>query len=139
MTCIFCQIVVGEGDGSVVTTGERTVAFLDLFPYAPGHTLVVPRDHAVGLSDLPDEDAAEILQVGRRVAVAARNAGLADAINLLLADGQIAGQTVFHTHLHVIPRRAGDGFPAGFGTSPQADRDELDAVALRLADALPSG
>jgi len=138
MSCIFCQIVTGESDASVVTTGELTMAFLDLFPFAPGHTLVVPREHAVGLSDLPDDDAAEIMQVGRRVAVAARHAGLADAVNLFLADGQIAGQTVFHTHLHVIPRRAGDGFPAGFGSAPQADRAGLDAIATRLAEALPA-
>ncbi len=138
MSCIFCDIVAGEGDASVVATGPRTVAFLDLFPFAPGHALVIPREHAVGLSDLPDPDAAEIMQVGRRVAVAAREAGFAEAVNLFLADGQIAGQTVFHTHLHVIPRRAGDGFPAGFGASPQAPHDELDAVAERLAAAMPT-
>lgn len=138
MSCLFCDIVAGRGDASVVATGPRTVAFLDLFPFAPGHTLVIPREHAVGLPDLPDPDAAEIMQVGRRVAVAARNAGLAEDVNLFLADGKIAGQTVFHTHLHVIPRRAGDGFPVGFGGSPPATRDALDPVAARLAAAMPA-
>ena len=78
------------------------------------------------------------MQVGRRVAVAAREAGLAEDVNLFLADGAIAGQTVFHAHLHVIPRRAGDGFPAGFGGSPQAPRNELNAVVGRLAEAMPA-
>ena len=136
MDCIFCGIVAGQAEASVVATSERAVAFLDLFPFAEGHTLVIPRAHSVGLSDLDDEDAAEVMRLGRRVATAQLQLGLGEGVNLFLADGEVAGQEVFHAHLHVLPRHAGDGLPVSFGAGEQPSRDHLDAVAARLGDAV---
>ncbi len=135
MDCLFCAIDTGDAEASLVARTDGALAFLDLFPFNEGHTLVIPHTHSVGLRDLGDDDAAEVMRLGRQVADALWELGMADGVNLFLADGQIAGQTVFHTHLHVVPRREGDGFPAGFESSPQADRTHLDVIAARMRTA----
>ncbi|MFO7547885.1 MAG: HIT family protein [Acidimicrobiia bacterium] len=136
MGCVFCAIVAGEADASVVATTDRAVAFMDLVPIGEGHTLVVPRAHAVGLRDLDPADAAEVMQLGRRVATAQFAAGLAEGVNLFLADGAVAGQEVSHAHLHVLPRRPDDGLRIQLPSTTRPDRAELDAVAARLTAAL---
>jgi diadenosine tetraphosphate (Ap4A) HIT family hydrolase len=101
--------------------------------------LVVPVRHASGLPELDDDSAGRMMVVGRRVAAALRRSGVrCEGINLLLADGAAAGQSVFHCHLHVIPRSAGDGFgfrrPLGVGRSPS--RPEMNTLAGRIRVAL---
>ncbi|CAA9224822.1 MAG: hypothetical protein AVDCRST_MAG54-733, partial [uncultured Actinomycetospora sp.] len=85
--CVFCRIVTGRGEASVVAESDRAVAFLDLQPVTPGHVLVVPRAHAAGLADVEDVDGAAVWSLARRVGAGLRAAGLADGVNLLLADG----------------------------------------------------
>lgn len=135
--CIFCRIVRGEAEASIVFEDEGVVAFLDAHPVAEGHTLVVPRRHAAHLEALEDTSGAAMFSGGRRVAMALRSQG-ADGVNLHLADGAAAGQTVFHVHLHVIPRRNGDGFGLRihFGSRPTPDRAVLDSMAARLRQAV---
>jgi histidine triad (HIT) family protein len=126
--CIFCLIVAGDAPASVVHDDGVVVAFMDLYPVTPGHTLVVPKAHSLGLRDLPDDIGARMWAVARRVAQALDRSPLrSDGVNLFLADGEAAGQDVFHTHLHVIPRYAGDGFVV-HGTRREIDptRTELD-------------
>jgi histidine triad (HIT) family protein len=137
-SCIFCEIVRGEAPASMVAAGETTVAFLDILPVNEGHALVIPRRHAVSLADLRTEEGAEMFEVGRRIAAAQRAAGLAEAVNLFLADGEIAGQEIFHAHLHVLARRAGDGMSVGVDYPPAPSRAELDRTAEQLADLLGS-
>ncbi|MEO6350231.1 MAG: HIT family protein [Candidatus Limnocylindrales bacterium] len=109
--CIFCKIVAGDSPASVVHDDDQVMAFMDLFPVTPGHTLVVPKAHSVGIRDLDDQTGARMLAVARRVAQALTTSPLrCDGVNLFLADGEAAGQDVFHSHLHVIPRFEGDGF-----------------------------
>jgi diadenosine tetraphosphate (Ap4A) HIT family hydrolase len=133
--CPFCAIVAGEAPASVVHEGDRTVAFLDLHPANPGHTLVVPREHADGLADLPAADGERLFAVGQRVAAALRETVDPDGVNLFLADGEAAGQEVFHVHLHVVPRHEDDDVV--FRASPrEASREELDEVAGRLRSEL---
>jgi histidine triad (HIT) family protein len=134
--CVFCGILAGEEPASVVAADERVVAFADILPVGEGHTLVVPRRHAVGLHDLDPEDAAAMMRLGQRIASAQRRAGLAEGVNLFLADGMVAGQEVFHAHLHVLPRREGDALRLQVDYAPPPSRETLDEVAARLRDAL---
>jgi diadenosine tetraphosphate (Ap4A) HIT family hydrolase len=131
--CVFCDIVDGEAEASIVAAGPTTVAFLDILPVNEGHALVIPRRHAVALADLRPDEGAEMFEFGRHIAAAQRQLGLADAVNLFLADGEIAGQEVFHAHLHVLARRAGDGMSLGVDYPPAPSRQELDRTAERLA------
>ncbi|WP_406500529.1 HIT family protein [Streptomyces sp. NBC_01590] len=109
--CIFCAIVRGQADASIVHEDESVVAFMDLRPVNPGHLLVVPRTHAVGLEDLQEDAGVQVWKVAHRLGRALRRSGLrCEGVNLLLADGEAAFQEVFHVHLHVIPRFAGDPF-----------------------------
>ena len=139
-TCVFCRIIAGELESSVVDESERTVAFLDLQPLTPGHLLVVPRRHASSLAELDPADGAELFRVGQRAAAALRRSELrCEGVNFWLADGAAAGQDVFHVHLHVFARFAGDGFglelPPGYAIRPRA---ELDAAASALRQAWPA-
>lgn len=107
--CIFCEIVAGRAPASVVFADERVVAFLDIHPWRPGHTLVVPRAHAVRLGELAPADRAALASGAFAVAAALRASELpCDDLNLWLADGPAANQTVAHVHMHVVPRRRGD-------------------------------
>lgn len=136
--CVFCAIVSGEAPASLVHRDEHTVAFLDIAPATRGHLLVVPRRHAARLADLDPEDGARMFRVAQRIAVALRGAPLdATGVNLFLADGEVAGQEVLHAHLHVLPRREGDGFrvSADFG---EPGRDDLDDQAAAIRSALGS-
>ena len=116
---------------SVVFEDERAFAFMDIRPVVRGHLLIVPRAHAASLAELDPEDGARLFVLGQRAAAAMRASDLrCDGVNLFLADGEAAGQDVFHVHLHVLPRYAGDGFglvlPDDYSVRP---RSELEAAA----------
>lgn len=133
--CVFCRIGDDRAPSSRVAADPKVIAFMDLQPAVPGHLLVVPRAHAPGLAQLVDEDARAVWSMGTRIARALRAAGLAEGVNLLLADGAAAGQEVWHVHLHVLPRHTGDGM--GFFADWQTpERAELDAAAARVRAAL---
>jgi len=130
--CIFCEILAGRAEGSVVLRDEVCAVFVDIRPVNEGHLLVVPIEHGALLDELPASTASHLMMVARRVGSALRASSLrCDGFNLLLADGEAAGQEVFHCHLHVIPRFGGDGF--GFRFAPDhgrlPPREELDRVA----------
>jgi diadenosine tetraphosphate (Ap4A) HIT family hydrolase len=129
LNCAFCAIVSGVAPASVVHEDENLIAFCDLMPVNPGHLLVVPKRHATGLAELPEETGALMFPLAQRLAARIRRSPLrSDGINLMLADGRAAGQSVFHVHLHVIPRLVADGFGRHGGTRP-ATRSDLDQVA----------
>lgn len=137
--CIFCDILSGKLLSSVVYQDERCTALMDIQPINPGHVLVIPNSHAACLADLEEGVGSDLFRVAQRVAAALRSSGLrCEGVNLFLADGEAAGQEVFHVHLHVFPRHKGDGFgfkfPSGYSNKP--DRRELDAIALQIKDAL---
>jgi histidine triad (HIT) family protein len=106
--CIFCKIVGGEIPSSKVLETEHALVFLDLNPVNPGHVLVVPKVHHADLSDLPEDVAAETARLIPRLSRAIRSATGAVGLNLVVNNGKVAGQTVFHGHWHLIPRHAGD-------------------------------
>jgi histidine triad (HIT) family protein len=138
--CLLCRLVAGEEEISVVHEDARTAVFMDIEPVVRGHMLVVPRVHAPSLADLEPEDGAALFESSRLAAAALRASSLrCEGVNLLLADGEAAGQEIFHAHLHVIPRYPGDGFgfrlPPGYSVRPRA---ELDDAAGALRQSWPS-
>lgn len=138
-SCIFCRIIAGQAEASFVYRDETVSAFMDIRPINPGHLLVVPNRHASGLGGVDDEVGGQMFIVGRKLALALMRSGLrCDGINLFVADGGAAGQTVFHSHLHVVPRHTGDGFgfhfPAGYARG--ASRADLDAIATKVSAVL---
>src|SRR5215475_1362869 len=133
--CIFCKILSGELASSIVYRDDRCTAFMDIQPVNRGHVLVVPNTHARSLADLNDELGARLFSITKRIAAALRQSTIrCEGVNILLADGEAAGQEVFHVHLHVFPRYRGDGFGfkfgRGYGNKP--DRTELDAAAEQI-------
>lgn len=139
-TCVFCRIARHELPASVVDEDEHTLAFLDIVPLTPGHTLVVPKAHAARLVDLPLEAGGRIFEMGRRVAAGLARSGLrCEGVNFHLADGEVAGQEIFHVHLHVFPRFEGDGFHLRPGPhyGERPPREELDRVAERIRRSIP--
>ena len=137
--CIFCAISAERAEASVVYRDADVVAFLDIQPVNPGHLLVVPRAHVERLADLNSELASRVLVVGLKLAAALRQSALPnEGVNLIVADGQAAGQEVPHTHLHVVPRTTNDGFrfeaPSWRAAPPT--RAVLDATAFEIRENL---
>src|SRR5205807_7620010 len=100
--------VAGDVPGQIVDSDERTVAFMDINPATPGHSLVVPREHSSDLMDIPDDDLTATMAAARRLARRIEDVLEPDGFNILNARGPAAWQTVFHFHLHVIPRYKDD-------------------------------
>ena len=138
-TCVFCDILAGKLPSSIVSQDDVCFAFMDIRPVNPGHVLVIPTYHAPSLAELDEASGAQLFNVAQHIAQALRNSGLkCEGINLFLADGAVAGQEVFHVHLHVFPRYTSDGFGLRFGPDygNQPTRTELDAIANRICEAL---
>jgi diadenosine tetraphosphate (Ap4A) HIT family hydrolase len=141
-SCVFCRIIAGHVAASIVYRDDLVTAFMDAHPVVRGHLLVVPNRHTPDLAGIDVESGGRMFNVGRRLAGALRRSGLrCEAVNFFLADGAAAGQSVFHSHLHVIPRYGGDGFglrrPIGLGSA--ASRTDLDGLAAQLREALGPG
>lgn len=134
--CIFCRIVNGELEASRVFEGPAVIAFLDLSPINSGHTLVIPRRHVTSFTDLDPTEANTLMEVAQRIAKCLKaTLPECEGITLSLADGEVAGQGVPHTHFHVIPRQANDHF--GWRRLGQhAERSHLDSMAARLRELL---
>lgn len=144
MSCVFCAIVAARAPAIRVYEDDDYLAILDIRPFNRGHTLVIPKQHTVDLTDTPAETLAGMMAVGQRIARAARASGLhADGTNIAINDGKAAFQTVFHIHLHVVPRRTGDrfSFVAGMVLRRDANREQTGALlraALTESDPVPN-
>ncbi|WP_323791010.1 HIT family protein [Nocardioides sp.] len=130
--CIFCQIVADRSPAARVAEDEHTLAFLDIFPATPGHTLVVPKTHARDLLDVSSDDLAACTAMAQRVARRLVSELGADGVNLINACGAAAWQTVFHVHLHVVPRYSGRDQLVQPWTPAPGDPAEMTALAERL-------
>ncbi len=129
--CLFCGIVAGDVPGQVVDSDEHTVAFLDINPATRGHALVVPRDHSRDLLEISDEDLSHTMLAGRRLAQRMKEVLKPDGFNVLNSCGSAAWQTIFHFHIHVIPRYEDD--PLKLPWSPESgEAEEIAAVAEEL-------
>jgi histidine triad (HIT) family protein len=140
--CVFCEIVRGTARSSTVYADDSAVAFLDIHPVNEGHILIVPRAHAASLDEVDPEVGAHLFRVAMELSQALRQSGVrCEGVDLFLADGEAAGQGVFHVHLHVIPRHQGDGFGFRFGPlyNTLPERSRLDEVASDIRQAVEVG
>ena len=140
--CVFCEIVRETAQSSTVYADDTVMAFMDIQPVNEGHVLVVPRAHAAQLSEMDGATGAHLFRVAMRLSEAIRQSGVrCEGVNLFLADGEAAGQEVFHVHLHLIPRFRGDDFGFRFGPDygVRPGRARLDEVAARICQALERG
>lgn len=140
MACVFCDIVAGVAPAIRVYEDEDYLAFLDIAPFTRGHTLVIPKAHSVDLTDTEPQTLAAMTAIGRRIALAARASGLgATGTNVAINDGKSAFQSVFHIHLHVVPRRDGDklSFFTGMLLRRDPDREATGAILREALSVTP--
>ncbi len=133
--CVFCKIAAGVIPARIVHEDAAVVAFLDVNPLAPGHLLIVPRDHVMSLADLLPDAAAAMARLFPSLGEAARLAGGAEGFNILLNNGAVAGQVVKHLHFHIIPRRGDDGLGFRWVTGAYGD-GEADRIQSAVVAAL---
>jgi len=130
--CIFCKIVAGDLPATIVDEDERTLAFMDIAPATRGHVLVIPRAHSADLLSVDGEDLSAVALAAQRVAQKVKERLGADGVNLLNSCGAVAWQTVFHFHVHVIPRYKDD--PLRLPWVPTAgDPAQIEAAAQELS------
>ncbi len=133
--CVFCKIVAGQIPSAKVYEDEFTLAFMDIGEVSPGHVLVAVKPHVDSIYGLDDALAAAVFRTAARVARAVRNAYSPDGVTLYQANGVAAGQTVFHFHLHLVPRYARDGMRLTW-PAKNPSREQLEANAAKLRAAL---
>ncbi|RKY64048.1 MAG: HIT family protein [Candidatus Latescibacterota bacterium] len=133
--CKFCAIAEGKEEASVVYEDELTLAFMDINPLVPGHTLVVPKRHFPDIFSLKEPWGSACFLAAGRVARAVRAAFGAEGLDLLQLNGRVGGQSVFHFHIHVVPRYPGDGF-GFFSRRRPVTREELERHAARIREAM---
>ena len=129
--CIFCKIVAGEIPALVLEQDEHTLTFMDIAPATRGHALVIPKRHATDLWELEPAELSAVAEAAQRQSLRVRDRLGADGVNLLNSCGPAAWQTVFHFHMHVIPRYAGDPLKLPWEPTP-GDMDEIAAAADEL-------
>jgi histidine triad (HIT) family protein len=136
--CVFCAILAGRLPASVVWEDAQAVAFMDLRQTVPGHVLVIPRQHAETLYELDEDSAAHVMRVAHRIARALHGVYQPDGLNLWQSNGEAGGQEVPHFHLHLHPRRHGDGVLRHYrdGLPVPAARADLDLMAADVRRAL---
>jgi histidine triad (HIT) family protein len=130
-SCLFCRIAVAELPAQIIAEDDRTVAFMDINPATEGHALVIPRNHAADLFEVGMEDLEAVIGAAARIARLQRERLGADGVNLINSAGSAAWQTVFHFHIHVIPRYADDPLTLPWVPSP-GDPAQIAATADRL-------
>jgi histidine triad (HIT) family protein len=136
--CTFCNLIHGAAEVSICHEDADAIAFMDIQPVNNGHVLVVPREHHESLSEVPEALGLHLFRITMQLASAVRDVSGCDALNIVVNSGAAAGQDEPHYHVHIIPRRAGDGFdiPLPFDGSQMPDRTVLDAYAARIIAAL---
>lgn len=132
--CIFCAIVEGRSPSETVYEDEHAIAFMDINPALDGHTLVIPRAHTPDLWEIGEDEAGKVMAAAVRVAASIRKALRPDGINIMHATGVVAFQSVFHFHLHLIPRFVGDPIRMPFVPRP-GDRTKIAEIAGRIRSA----
>lgn len=129
--CIFCAIVAGDAPAEIVDSDDHTIAFMDINPATPGHALVIPRTHSADLLEISDADLAHTMAAAKRLAERMRDALHPEGFNVINACGAAAWQTVFHFHLHVVPRTADDPLELPWVPSP-GDPEAIAATARKV-------
>ena len=139
--CIFCKIIAGEISARVILQNEKAMALLDAFPLAAGHTLVIPKSHYAKVQQMSEHDAAAVFDMVWKLAGAVETASQVNASTIAIHNGSDAGQEVPHVHLHIVPRKSGDGAGAihsMFKMKPKLSPEDIDSLSNRIADNLSS-
>jgi histidine triad (HIT) family protein len=134
--CVFCQIVAGKSEATLVWQDDLCVAFASINPLQPGHLLLVPRQHVENLYGLPEDVAAHLLPVASRIGRAIKSALRADGLTLLQNNEKAAGQSVLHFHLHLIPRHEGVAVFKTMVEAPKATPEQLESAVAPIRKAL---
>jgi histidine triad (HIT) family protein len=132
--CLFCKIVAGELPCEKVYEDEKTLAFLDIKPVNPGHTLVVPKEHYANVFDAPEDAWCKVMQTARTIAHAISQGLPVGDVNIITNNGRHSGQVVFHSHVHVIPRHENDGHGTWLGTPYEEGQAKM--IAEKIISAL---
>lgn len=136
--CIFCKIVKGEIPSFKVFENDRVFCFLDINPLTKGHTLVIPKNHYENVFDIPENDLKEIISTAKDLSVKIKKTLNAEGVNLVNASGEAAEQSIFHFHLHIVPRYKNDGLEMNKwwqSKAQKADFGELEKTAEKLRNA----
>ena len=135
--CIFCRMAIREANPVIVWEDEEIMAIMDLYPASPGHVLVLPKRHIENIYEMPADTGARIMALAIAIAKVIKQQLHPDGINLIQANGDAAGQTISHFHLHIVPRYRDDGITLifGHGDKPEA-AEELERIALLLRSSL---
>ena len=131
--CIFCKIAKGDIPSTKIYEDEDFLVMLDIAPASKGHAVILPKNHAANLFELPDDDAEKILKVARKCSAAMMKVLHCDGLNVLQNNGEAAGQTVFHLHVHLIPRYDGDTVQI---TWPQGTSENPEDIAEQIRQAM---
>ena len=129
MECIFCKIVSGEIPAVKVLDEELVVAFMDINPSSKGHMLVVPKNHAENIFEIPESDLATLIKAVKKCAGAAKDALRAEGVTILQLNGKASDQIVPHLHIHVIPRWENDGLSVSTWEMKPGDMEEIQAIS----------
>ena len=130
--CLFCRIISGDIPSFKVYEDERTLAFMDINPANDGHCLVIPKEHSQDVFAIAEDSIAAVVKSARRVARAVQATLQPEGVNLLQSNGAAAGQSVYHFHMHVLPRRDGDELKMNWGMKP-GDMQRIGELATRIA------
>ena len=139
--CIFCKIIAGEISARVILQNEKAMALLDAFPLAAGHTLVIPKSHYAKVQQMSEQDAVAVFDMVWKLAGAVETASQVNASTIAIHNGSDAGQEVPHVHVHIVPRKSGDGAGAihsMFKIKPKLSPQDMDSLSNRIADNLSS-
>jgi histidine triad (HIT) family protein len=139
--CIFCKITANEISAKVIMQNEKAMALLDAFPLAAGHTLVIPKSHYIKVQQMSEQDAAAVFDIVWKLAGAVETASQVNASTIAIHNGSDAGQEVPHVHVHIVPRKTGDGAGAihsMFKMKPKLSPQDMDSLRNRIADNLTS-
>ncbi|MBE6023029.1 MAG: HIT family protein [Cellulosilyticum sp.] len=130
--CIFCKIIKGEIPSFTVYEDDTFKVILDRFPAAPGHALIIPKNHASDMFELPEETAAKLYPLAQKLGAKIKVAVEAEGMNIVQNNGEVAGQSVHHFHLHMIPRKAGDQIILNKSSNGETTLEELEAVLKKI-------
>lgn len=130
--CIFCKIIKGEIPSFTVYEDETFKVILDRFPAAPGHVLIIPKAHYSDMFELPEEVATKVYPLAKKMATRIKEVMGAEGINIIQNNGEVAGQSVHHFHLHIIPRKMGDDIVLNKSSNMDTTIEELEAIWHKL-------
>lgn len=131
--CIFCKIANGEIPSKTLYEDDKFRVILDLGPATRGHALILPKDHYKNIYEIPDETAADAIILAKKMAIRMTQALHADGFNIIQNNNEIAGQTVFHFHIHLIPRYAGDGQNINW-VPGEMSQEELEEIKKQISE-----